>query len=147
MRLLAALLAALVWASAALAQGWSEPPRGSAERGALMDAIRPHVEWRLGSPVEFLVYDLRQYGAIAFANLYPQRPGGAEIDPRTTPAFQRGELYPDEMDGLGVQVLFLKSGQTWVALHWVMGAGDVWYAVPEFCAYWRPVIPEACQGL
>lgn len=131
----------------AIAQGWQEPALGTTTRAELMDAIRPHVEWRLGTPVEFVVYDLRVDGAIAFANLWPQRPGGGAIDLYQTPAFRRGDLIPDEMDGAGVQVLYWRSGHTWVALHWVMGAGDVWYAEPEFCAIWRAVIPEACQGL
>lgn len=30
------------------AQSYSEPGRGIATRPALMDAIRPHVEWDLG---------------------------------------------------------------------------------------------------
>ena len=144
---LAAPTLALMLSGSAVAQGWHEPPRGSADRAALVDAIRPHIEWKLGSPIEFLVYELRQAGNVAFASLYPQRPGGGAIDPYATPAFRRGELSPEDMDGIGVQVLYYRSGATWVALHWVMGAGDVWYAAPEFCAYWRAVIPEACQGL
>ena len=28
-----------------------------------------------------------------------------------------------------------------------MGATDVWYAYEPICAVWRPVIPEACQGM
>ncbi|MCB1340544.1 MAG: hypothetical protein KDK24_05665 [Pseudooceanicola sp.] len=140
--LMMALLPVLVQA-----QGWQEPPRGSATRADLLDAIRPQVEWQLGSPVEFVVHDLRVAGGVAFANLYPQRPGGGQIDPYQAPAYRRGELAPEQMDGIGVQALYWRSGRTWVALHWVMGAGDVWYATPEFCAYWRAVIAEACQGI
>lgn len=136
------LLAAPVWA-----QGWSEPARGTAERAALMDAIRPHAEWMLGAPVEFVVFDLRRSGDLAFASLYPQRPGGGRIDLNRTPGAQRGDLDLEDMDDIGIQVLYRKSGKTWVAVHWVIGAGDVWYAYGPICAVWRPVIPEACQGL
>lgn len=129
------------------AQSWQEPPPGSGTRTALLEAIRPLVEWQLGAPVEFIVYDLRQHGDIAFANLYPQRPGGVEIDLMDTPGYVRGELTPDLMDGSGVQALYCKSGSTWVAVHWMLGATDVWWAENALCAYWRPVISEACQGL
>ena len=54
--------------------------RVAAPRAALMDALRPKVEWALGAPVQFVVYDLRRQGDLAFASVYPQRPGGADID-------------------------------------------------------------------
>lgn len=144
--------AILIWVMGMLtagslqAQSWQEPARGTPTRAALMDAIRPHVEWQLGAPVQFVVYDMRLAGDLAFASVYPQRPGGAEIDLRTTPGFYRGTLEPSYLDGLAVQVLYRKSGQTWVAVHWAMGATDVWYAYPELCAIYRRIVPEACQG-
>lgn len=141
------LLAALLLSAPVAAQDWTEPARGSATRSALMDAIRPHVEWQMGSPVEFRVWDLRVAGDLAFASVWPQRPGGQEIDLWSTPAFQRGDLHPEEIDGIGVQALYVRSGQTWVAVHWALGAGDVWYAYEPLCAVWRRVIPEVCQGM
>lgn len=140
------VLALVLLVSPVVAQTWSVPARGTAERAALMDAIRPHAEWLLGAPVEFVVHELRRSGDLAFASLYPQRPGGGRIDLRYTPGAQRGDLYVQDMDGVGMQVLYRKSGQTWVAVHWAMGATDVWYAYGPICAIWRPVIPEACLG-
>ena len=46
-----------VFASASYA--WEEPSRGTADRSELMDAIRPHIEWELGAPVEFVIDQLR----------------------------------------------------------------------------------------
>jgi len=130
------------------AQGWYEPQRGTALRAALMDALRPHAAWLLGAPVEFMVYDLRVSGDLAFASVYPQRPGGGQISLWQTPGYARGELHPEDMEGGAmIQALYVKSGQTWVAVHWVMGASDVWYAYEPICAIWRPVIPEACRGM
>lgn len=140
-------LVTLCLAAPAWAQSWHEPARGTPTRAALMDAIRPLIEWQLGAPIQFVVYELRVSGSLAYASVYPQRPGGAEVDPRSTPAFYRGQLDPDDYEGFGVQALYRKSGQTWVAVHWAMGATDVWYAYSEICAYYRPVVPEACQGL
>ncbi len=141
------LLGMLLGAGVANAQSWQEPARGTPTRKALLDALRPHAMWMLGSPIEFVVHDLRQSGKLAFASVYPQRPGGGEIDLRDTPAFQRGDLEPDFMDGVTMQALYFKSGETWVAVHWALGATDVWYAHEPICASWRKVIPEVCQGL
>ena len=69
--------------------------RGTALRAALMDAVRPHVEWRLGAPVQFVVRDLRVAGDVGFASLWPQRPGGAQIDLYQTPGYARGDLIVD----------------------------------------------------
>ena len=111
-----------------------------------MDAMRPHVEWVLGAPVQFVVDDLRMAGNVGYAALSPQRPGGKQIDIRRTPGFARGQLEPDFMDGTYLHVLYRKSGRVWVAVHWSMGATDVWFAAPEYCAIWRAVIPEFCVG-
>lgn len=146
MRIIVFLLA-LVLSGPGFAQGWQEPARGTETRQALLDALRPHAMWVLGSPIEFVVHDLRQSGNLAFASVYPQRPGGGEINLRETPGFQRAELDPDYMDGVAMQALYYKSGQTWVVVQWALGATDVWYAHEPICLTWRKVIPEACEGL
>lgn len=140
----AALVIVMLWAG--MAQAWDEPQRGTATRSALMDALRPHIEWMLGAPVEFVVWDLRREGNIAFFSGWAQRPGGAEIDIATTPAARRGELDPEVGDGPTVQALYKLSGETWVAVHWGISATDLWYAWEPICAEFRVVIPEACGG-
>ena len=139
-----AVITLLVWAGACHAEGWSTPAKGTAVRDALMDALRPHAEWMLGKPVEFVVTDLRLAGAVAFAKVEPQRPGGGQIDPARTPMAARGEFEPDYFDGMHMEALFQKSGETWVAVHWRIGATDVWYAWDELCRDFRAVIPEVC---
>jgi len=131
----------------AMAQGWTEPARGTPTRAALMDALRPHALWLLGSPVEFVVYDLRVSGNLAFASVHPQRPGGGEISIYETPGYSRGDLLPEDREGLGMQALYYKSGETWVAVHWAMGASDVWWAYEPICAVWRAVVPGGCEGM
>ncbi|MFN4170551.1 MAG: hypothetical protein ACK4GW_02235 [Pseudorhodobacter sp.] len=137
----------LIWIPLAVmlagpAQGWTEPARGSAERRALMDAARPHVETMLGAPLEFVVGRLRREGNVAFAMLSPQRPGGGRIDLSRTPVVLRDGWYPDNIE---VQVLYRRSGATWVAVHWAVGATDVWFSTPELCREWRAVLPEYCR--
>lgn len=140
---LAAALATVL-AGPVSAQGWTTPARGTATRAALMDAIRPHVEWMLGAPVEFRVTELRLLGNRAFAMLEPQRPGGGAINMAKTPMAARGDYAPEFSDSPHVEVLYVKSGDTWVALHWALGATDVWYSWEPICAEFRQLIPEAC---
>lgn len=141
-----AVLAALAFVPFALAAGetYSEPARGTKTRAAMMDAIRPHAIWSLGAPVEFVVATLRVAGDIGFATLEPQRPGGAAIQFADTPMVRRGEADPEFHDGIRMHVLYQLSGETWVAVHWSIGATDVWFSDPELCAVFQPVIPEYC---
>lgn len=137
----------LIWAAlagGAIAREWSEPARGGALRKALMDALRPHAEWALGAPVQFVVHDLRVVGEVGFGVLMPQRPGGGMIDPAHTPMVQRGGTDASILDGVAMQVLYVRSGETWVALHWAIGATDVWWADPALCPTFSQVLPQLC---
>lgn len=127
------------------AQAWTEPPRGSAERRAMMDAMRPLAEWDLGAPIEFIVQSLRVEGKVAFAAVQPQRPGGIPIDLARTPLVERDGMDPDYLDGPAMQALLQKQGNTWVVVHHGIGATDVWYADPVYCENWGPVLPEICR--
>ncbi|MBY6116575.1 hypothetical protein KUW09_19915 [Mameliella alba] len=139
---LAAAVAALSFAPLT-ATAWETPARGTAVRGQLMDAIRPHAEWTLGAPVIFVVSDLRVQGDVGFASLDPVRPGGREITRNEIP-MRPGWDNPFDWGGPSIQVLYQRSGSTWVAVHHAIGATDVWWSDPEFCATWSPVIPEFC---
>lgn len=124
--------------------GWETPVRGAAERRAMMDALRPIAEWSLGAPVEFVIDDLRVAGRAGFAAVTPQRPGGGRIDIATTPMVLRDGEDPAYLDGIAMQALLQKQGQTWVVVHSGIGATDVWWADPRFCGQWAGVIPEVC---
>ncbi|MGP6086443.1 hypothetical protein [Antarctobacter jejuensis] len=127
------------------ALAWDTPERGTALRNSLMDAARPHAEWVLGAPVTFVVDGLRVSGDVAFASLHPVRPGGREITPGEIP--QRFDQdNPFDWGGADMQVLYQRSGATWVAVHHVIGATDVWWSHPDYCPLWHPVIPEFCGG-
>lgn len=109
-----------------------------------MNALRPLAEVDLGTPVEFVVYDLRVSGNRAFASVQPQRPGGKQIDIQSTPGYVRGEFSTDMMDGTQMQALYVRSGQTWVVMEHAIGATDVWFAGEPFCSSWGAVIAEFC---
>ncbi|WP_324754298.1 hypothetical protein [Roseovarius sp. Pro17] len=139
---LAALLLCL--ATSASADGWTQPARGTDLRADLLDAIRPKIEWTVGGPVEFVVWDLRVTETAAFASLMAQHPGGGVIDLYQTPGARRGEIDPDVGDGATVQALLTLSGRTWVAVHVGINSTDAWWHYEDFCPIWHEVIPEAC---
>lgn len=131
-------------ASLVVAQEWRPPARGTETRAALMDALRPHVEWELGAPLEFVISELRVAGDLGFAMVTAQRPGGVAIDMLATPGYQRGTIEPAEMDGTSVQALYRKSGTTWVAVHHAIGATDVWFSWDPLCQEYQAVIADFC---
>lgn len=132
-----------LWAVAASAQGWNEPARGSAERRALMDAMRPQAELIFGPPVEFVVSRLRVADDVAFASVVAQRPGGGTIYIQATPGWQSGYFLADA-DWTAGQALLQRTATGWAVAAMYFGATDVWWAEPIFCAQFRVVIPEAC---
>ncbi|MES0810891.1 hypothetical protein ABLO27_15510 [Roseibium sp. SCPC15] len=117
----AALLACLV--SVASAQSVYEPARGSAERKAILDTIRPLVEVRVGPPVEFVVGWMRSGNGWAFARVDPQRPGGGAIDLRFTSYANQAEF----MDDLTTYALLVYRYNRWNLVDFVVGPTDVFW--------------------
>jgi len=108
----------LIAAVLALAAAATSP----AERKAVLDALRPTVERKLGPNVEFIIQVIRVEDGWAFVMADPQRKGGKPIDGRGI----FGEDF-DNMDGLRVDaVLQLKNGR-WRVIDHGIGATDVWY--------------------
>jgi hypothetical protein len=139
-------LGAVLLAQVAQADPWQEPARGSQLRSDLMDALRPHAEWALGAPVEFVIHELRWQGDKAFGMLTAQRPGGGPIDMLNSPMVTRGEFDPELIDTPHIEAFWVKSGTTWVTLHWAVGATDLWYQYEPICEIFAPLIPEACAA-
>ena len=93
-----------------------------AERKAVLDALRPAVETKLGPNVEFVVQVIRVEDGWAFVMADPQRKGGKAVGGRRI----FGEDF-DNMDGLRVDaVLQLRNGR-WEVVDYGIGATDVWY--------------------
>ena len=93
----------------------------SAQRRAILDALRPAIERRLGPNVEFVVREIRVSGGWAFVDAEPQRRGGGRIDGRR----YFGEDF-DNMDGLAVTALLRFQGR-WTLVDQAIGATDAWY--------------------
>ncbi len=114
-------------ASAAQVNATAPAVPGTAQRRAILDAIRPAVEARLGTDVEFVVrrLNVRRGWALVFAD--PQRPGGGLIDGRG--------VFPDDdlefMDGITVTAVLRFRGGRWTLVEHRFGATDVWYS--DYC--------------
>ena len=94
----------------------------STERQAVLDALRPAVEARLGPNIEFVVAHLRIEDGWAFVIVDPQRKGGKPIDGWAI----FGEHF-DNMDGLRTEAVLRRTKGRWRVVDWGIGATDVWY--------------------
>jgi len=117
-----------------------EPARGSAERAAILDALRPAVEGQLRPPVEFTVSRLRVEDGWAFAEVEPQRPGGRAIDAAAL------RLDTEIMDGLTTWALLKKQRGGWTLVEWIIGPTDVaWSDWPAMHGTPRGIFPNSSQ--
>ncbi|MEZ5839909.1 MAG: hypothetical protein R3D02_05620 [Hyphomicrobiales bacterium] len=111
------------------------PPRGSAERKAILDTLRPRVEREIGAPVEFVVSTIRVDGDWAFVSVTPQRPGGQPIDWTRT---RYADAWRSDFMSDVIQALFQRRGRGWKIVEFAFGPTDVpwvmWttkYGLPE----------------
>ena len=101
--------------------GLSAAAPASPQRKAVLDALRPPVEAKIGRSVEFVVQVLRVEDGWAFVMADPQRKSGKPID---------GNRYFDDfdnMDGLRVDAVLQLKGGRWRIVDLAIGATDVWY--------------------
>ena len=94
----------------------------ASQRKAVLDALRPRVEKKLGPDVEFMVALLRVEDDWAFVIADPQRKGGKPIDGWKI----FGEDFGN-MDGLRVDAVLHKRNGRWLVADYAIGATDVWY--------------------
>ncbi len=120
--LLGAASAAFLPASAHASGCPYTPANGSAERKAIMDALREPVMKALGQRVIFVVSDLKVCGSWAFIAAEPKRPNGQPVD------WSRGvyaDAVADDMCGGFVHALLVKKGGRWRVREHVICATDV----------------------
>lgn len=118
-----AFILALLASGMAIAAEVHEPAKGSAERKAILDAIRPAIEAQMRTPVEFQINIMLSDGEWAFVGANPQRPGGGVIDLETT-AFAG---QSDMMDGLTTYALVRYANGRWNHIDDIVGPTDVAY--------------------
>lgn len=108
--------------AASAVSAYTVPAKGSTARRAILEALRPAIEARLGPRIEFAVTVIRVESGWAFVVADPQRRGGRPINGR---AYFGSDF--DNMDGLRVDaVLRLRKGR-WALVDHAIGATDVWH--------------------
>ncbi|MGQ0659403.1 hypothetical protein [Sphingosinicella sp.] len=101
-----------------------------AQRRAILDALRPPIERRLGGPVEFVVRRIGVRNGWALVIADPQRPGGGRIDGRRYFSADDWEV----MDGLTVNGILRFANGRWRLVDHAIGPTDVWYCDPALGA-------------
>lgn len=105
--------------------------RTDPQRRLLLDALRPRIERDLGSPVVFVVRQMRIGGNYAFLSAEAQRPNGIRINARNTPFGRKNPEGLEFWDCCQLQAVFQKINGRWQVLDSAIGATDVWYI--EYC--------------
>ena len=118
-----AFVCSLLICAGALAQSAHTPQPGSAERAAIMDAIRVPAQKELKQTVIFNVDRLRVAGNWAYAKVSPTKPDGSTLDYSKT-KFQK-QIEFGAFDPQGEALLFKESSGSWSVLEWTFGSTDV----------------------
>jgi len=130
--LTALLLTAAVAASAPSAANECPytPARGSAERKAILDAVRKPASKELGQPVTFLISNLNVCGRWAFLAADPLRPDGRPVD---WTVGDYVDAVADDMCGGYVHALPVRKNGRWRVRQQVICATDVpWVSWSEY---------------
>ena len=106
----------------ALATVQTTPKAGSAERKAIMDALRLPIEKALKKKVVFRVDHLKTHRGWAFLYGVPLQPNGKKFDYRGTPyaQAQKDGMFDENFCGL-----LKKEGAKWKVKSWRVGMTDV----------------------
>lgn len=102
------------------------PPPGSADRVALMNALRAVVRHDIGGDVVFVVRALRMDGDWAFAVVEPTWPDGRRIVAAATP-LHRAQTDKAALDGLRTEAIWRRQNGRWRVIAHAIGATDAWW--------------------
>ncbi len=122
---IALFLLGLFLAVSSSAQSAYTPAKGSAERKAILDALRAPVERDLGQKVTFVTKNFKVQGAWAFVGADPFTPSGGEIDYSKT---KYAEAVADGIFDSNVFVLLRKRSGKWRITKYQIGCTDVCYS-------------------
>jgi hypothetical protein len=119
---IAMMLPGLTTVSARAQTVVTTPKPASAERKAIMDALRFPVSTELKQKVIFVVNRLKLQRGYAFVNARPEQPNGKAIDYSKT---QYAEAIKNGAFDDVVTALLKKKGKQWHVLTYNIGATDV----------------------
>lgn len=114
----------LLLAFGAFAQATRTPAKGSAERAAMLEALRVPVEKELKQKISFSIEHFKAQGNWAFLSGAPQSASGGKPNYRNTP-------YADAVDAGAFDnnffALLKKTGGKWKTVAYAIGCTDVCY--------------------
>jgi len=105
------------------------PAKNSAERTAILNALRVPVEKELKQKISFNVENFKVQGIWAFLSGDPQTPSGSKPNYKNTP-YQ--EAIDADMFDNNFFALLKKTGGKWKVITYAIGCTDVCYA-----SWWR----------
>jgi hypothetical protein len=118
------LFVILAFASAALAQSAYTPAKNSAERTAILNALRLPIEKSLKQKIQFSIDSFKVQGNWAFLNGAPQNASGSTPNYKNTP-YQ--EAFDEGVFDNNFQALLKKTGGKWKVVTYAIGCTDVCY--------------------
>lgn len=119
------LLVVAILATVSLAQKVYTPGKGSAERTAILSALRVPVEKELKQKIQFSVEEFKSNGTWAFLSGDPQNMSGGKPNYKKTP-YQ--EAIDADMFDNNFFALLKKTGGKWKVVTYEIGCTDVCYA-------------------
>ncbi len=130
----------LVFAFSTFAQTVHTPEKGSAERAAILNALRVPVEKELKQKIQFSIQTIKTQGAWAFVNGEPQNATGGEPDYKNT-------TYQDAIENgafdNNFQALLKKTGGKWKVVTYAVGCTDVcWIGWDEKYKAPKAIFPD-----
>jgi hypothetical protein len=124
-RLTVVIVCVIALVSGAVAQSVYTPEKGSAERTAILDALRVPVEKELKQKIVFNVENFNVSGVWAFISGDPQNTSGGKPDYRKTPYQEaiEADMFDNNFFGL-----LKRTGGKWKVVRYEIGCTDVCYA-------------------
>lgn len=113
----------LLFATLASGQQVYTPEKGSAERTAILNALRVPVEKQLKQRIVFVTDDFRVRGTWAFVSGRPTTPSGGKPSLKGTVFDGEEDMFDDNFFGL-----LKKTGGRWKVVAHALGCTDVCYA-------------------
>lgn len=123
MRSLLFVLLVLSFVSTAAAQSVYTPEKGSAERTAILDALRVPVKKALKQDIVFVTDNFNVQGSWAFVSGRPTTPSGERPSLKGTAWDGEEDLFDDNFFGL-----LRKRNGRWTVVTHALGCTDVCYA-------------------
>jgi hypothetical protein len=114
----------LVFAFSVFTQTVFTPEKGSAERAAILNALRVPVERELKQKIQFAVTNFKVQGNWAFLDGEPQNASGGKPDYENT---VYGEAIEAEMFDNNFFALLRKTAGKWRVVKYQIGCTDVCY--------------------